>query len=427
MTARLRLIMPSDAFPPRCGGAGWSAHALARSLQARGCDVTAIVPRTGRGLVSDVTLGIATLRPGYREWPLPFVRNYSRHERLWPIVAQTIVAAVADDAARTLIHAQHVRVAPAAVHAARRLGVPVAITVRDHWPWDYFATGLHADRVPYPRQDWAALASDLPQRLGPLRGVLACAAIPYLLAHLARRRAALRAADAVIAVSEYIAARLAPLVPAERLHRIHNFVDLPALDAIIARPAMLDARGALLFVGKLERNKGADLLPDIMARLRAAAPDRPLPPLIIAGDGALQPVLAAGFARLGVDARFTGWIDHDEILRLSAACALFLYPSTWGEPLSRTLLEACACGAAILAMPTGGTRDIIRDGHDGALAVTAAGFAARLRQLLDAPAERAALGAAARRTAEQRFSEVVVAPRVIELYRQLHAAAAHRR
>jgi glycosyltransferase involved in cell wall biosynthesis len=427
MTAALRLIMPSDAFPPRCGGAGWSAHALARAMQTRGCDVTAIVPRTGRGLVRDATLGIATLRPGYREWPLPFVRNYSRHERLWPIVARTIVAAVAGDAARTVIHAQHVRVAPAAVQAAQRLGVPVVITVRDHWPWDYFATGLHADRVPYPRQDWAALASDLPQRLGPLRGVLACAAIPYLLGHLARRRAALRAADAVIAVSEYIAARLAPLVPAERLHRISNFVDLPALDAVIARPATLDARGALLFVGKLERNKGADLLLDIMARLRATAPGQPLPRLIIAGDGALQPVLAAGFARLGIDAHFTGWIDHDEILRLSATCALFLYPSTWGEPLSRTLLEACACGAAILAMPTGGTRDIIRDGHDGALAVTTAGVATRLRQLLDAPAERAALGAAARRTAERRFSEVVVAPRVLELYRQLHDTASRHR
>ena len=103
MTAALRLIMPSDAFPPRCGGAGWSAHALARAMQTRGCDVTAIVPRTGRGLVRDATLGIATLRPGYREWPLPFVRNYSRHERLWPIVARTIVAAVAGDAARTVI------------------------------------------------------------------------------------------------------------------------------------------------------------------------------------------------------------------------------------------------------------------------------------------------------------------------------------
>jgi nucleoside-diphosphate-sugar epimerase len=40
-----RVLLPSDVFPPRCGGAGWSAHALALALIERGHDVTAIVPR----------------------------------------------------------------------------------------------------------------------------------------------------------------------------------------------------------------------------------------------------------------------------------------------------------------------------------------------------------------------------------------------
>src|SRR2546421_9422323 len=41
----LRLLLPSDVFPPRCGGAGWSAHALALALIGRGHTVTAVVPR----------------------------------------------------------------------------------------------------------------------------------------------------------------------------------------------------------------------------------------------------------------------------------------------------------------------------------------------------------------------------------------------
>jgi len=40
-----RVLLPSDVFPPRCGGAGWSAHALALALIERGRTVTAIVPR----------------------------------------------------------------------------------------------------------------------------------------------------------------------------------------------------------------------------------------------------------------------------------------------------------------------------------------------------------------------------------------------
>ena len=45
MTTPRQIIMPSDVFPPKCGGAGWSAHALALALHQRGEHVTAVVPR----------------------------------------------------------------------------------------------------------------------------------------------------------------------------------------------------------------------------------------------------------------------------------------------------------------------------------------------------------------------------------------------
>src|SRR2546421_12827060 len=84
----LRLLLPSDVFPPRCGGAGWSAHALAAALRERGHEVTAIVPRPGApGLLREEVLGVPTLRWGYRTVGVPFVQNYLRHERLWPRLA----------------------------------------------------------------------------------------------------------------------------------------------------------------------------------------------------------------------------------------------------------------------------------------------------------------------------------------------------
>jgi glycosyltransferase involved in cell wall biosynthesis len=83
------------------------------------------------------------------------------------------------------------------------------------------------------------------------------------------------------------------------------------------------------------------------------------------------------------------------------------------------MLEAMACGAPILAMLTGGTPGALADGVDGALESTAAGFARRLAGLLARPAERAALGAAARQVARARYARDVVVEQVEKLYRSL--------
>ncbi|HWQ11296.1 MAG TPA: glycosyltransferase family 4 protein [Roseiflexaceae bacterium] len=439
---QLTILLPTDVFPPRCGGAGWSAHALALALIERGHRVCAIVPRQGaRGMRREEVLGAPALRYGYPAPNIPFVRNYFRHERLWHPLAGAIVTAWREGVSEGLalpdtpliIHAQHVQVTPAAVLAGELLRAPVVVTVRDHWPWDYFATGLHGDRVPHPRQTWHSLAADLPVRLGPLRGSAALAAIPYLLAHLRRRQQFLRRAAAVIACSRYVARRLEAVVPRERVHVIPHLVDLPAIERTLAAPPASVAPGEpyLLFVGKLERNKGAHLLLDVFRALRDAErpttseEDRGQSPvvdrrsLVVAGDGPLRGELERGLHELGVRARFLAWAEHDEVLRLMAHCELLLFPSAWGEPLSRVLLEACACGAPILAMPTGGTPDIIEDGVSGALAATPGRFAERLAELLARPEERRALATGARRRARECFAKETVVGQVEDLYRSL--------
>lgn len=422
--APMHILLPSDVFPPgSVGGAAWSAHTLAHALHDRGQRVTVVVPVQGQAGLQQTQAGeLPVLRWGYRAPHLPFVQNYARHELVWQPLADLLTHLGEANRDRLLIHAQHVQTTPAAVLAGQQLHVPVVATVRDHWPWDYFATGLHGNRVPYPQTRWAALATDLPARLGIPAGVPAWMAIPYMLAHVRRRAAFLARADAVIAVSRYIARRLAAIVPPERIHVIPNMVDRPATERIAATPpeTPLPER-FLLFVGKLERNKGAGLLVAIFRALQqAAAPGRQvLPPLLVAGSGALQAELERNLVDLGVATRFLAWAPHDEVLRLMARCELLLFPSTWGEPLSRVLLEASMLGAPILAMPTGGTPDIISDGVNGALAATPETFARRMALLLHQPAERRRLGEQARHMARQRFAVEVVAPQVEELYAQL--------
>jgi glycosyltransferase involved in cell wall biosynthesis len=245
--------------------------------------------------------------------------------------------------------------------------------------------------------------------------------LPVRQAIAAGRRRALAASDAVIAVSRFVAGELqrAGAVPPSRLHVVPNLVDVAHVERIVATPPPWDTIGLapdapfLLFVGKLEPNKGAQLLP---AALRAAGvgPDRPV---VLAGDGPLEGWLRREGARAGLDLRFA-YLDNDDVLRLMARAAVLLFPSAWNEPLSRVLLEGCAAGACILALDTGGTPDAIT-ADSGVLVPDMAAFARELRALLGDAPRRERLRQGARARARARFDEPVVISQVEALYERV--------
>ncbi|RZM05618.1 MAG: glycosyltransferase, partial [Sphingomonas sp.] len=97
-------------------------------------------------------------------------------------------------------------------------------------------------------------------------------------------------------------------------------------------------------------------------------------------------------------------------------------PSRGGEGLPRTLLEAAACGRALLTTDVPGCRALVRDGIEGLVVPPgdAPALAAALVRLAGDPDRVAALGAAARRRiVEDGFSEHAVAQAVCGLYREL--------
>lgn len=423
----MRILIPSDVFPPDGrGGAAWSTHALATGLHTRGHQVQLIVPcrHPCRRPLADRVDGLPVRRVPYYAPSLPFVQNYFRHERFWPRLAQAIIATGHELGGVEVIHAQHTQAAAAAILARTALKAPVVVTVRDHWPWDYFATGLHGNRIPHPGGSWAALATDLVARLGPLRGALALPAIPYLRSHVAARATLLGMADAVIAPSHYIARRLAGIVDPARIHVLPNMVDIAASAAIAATAPQITWEGALvLFAGKLEANKGAGLLIELIAALAARRAELPPLTLLIAGDGALRPAIDAALKASSLPGRVLAWVEHDELLRLTARCDLLIFPSNWGEPLARALIEAAALGAPIVAMPTGGTPDIVTHGETGILAPTMPVMVEWIVRLLNDPATRQRIGAAARAAARERFA----ADRLLPRYEALYAELAYRR
>jgi len=122
----------------------------------------------------------------------------------------------------------------------------------------------------------------------------------------------------------------------------------------------------ILFVGRIAREKNLDLLLETMLLLREREPRARL---LLAGDGPdrhrLERVVAA--RGLGAHVRFLGWIPHDEIVECYRASDLFLFPSLT-ETQGLALLEAMACGCAVVAARGPGTRDLIDHGVNGLLA-----------------------------------------------------------
>ena len=90
---------------------------------------------------------------------------------------------------------------------------------------------------------------------------------------------------------------------------------------------------------------------------------------------------------------------------LQGADTLALTSIQQGEAAPVAIMEAMACGLAPICSIIGGTPDMIRDGEDGFLVPQedVAAIARATRILATDPARRAAMGTAARATAERIF------------------------
>jgi glycosyltransferase involved in cell wall biosynthesis len=99
--------------------------------------------------------------------------------------------------------------------------------------------------------------------------------------------------------------------------------------------------------------------------------------------------------------------------------AIAVLPSTYGEGVPKTLLEAAACGRPLVAADVPGCREVVRPGVTGILVPPhdVDGLASALAQLAGDPARRHALGRAGRRLVECRFTDGIVARETLALYR----------
>jgi glycogen(starch) synthase len=415
----MRILITTDAFPPICGGSGWSTYELVRGLRDLGHDITIVQPRPGTraGIREREHDGFLVQEFGFEAPDIPYLRNYYKSERLRARLSDHLGQMLRVQR-HDIVHSQHVQTTLPSIEAGRHAGVPSVATVRDYWPvcyWsDLLRTRAGLELCP------ECSVGNMTQCIRPRAGAawpLALPLIPYMRSNLRTKREGLARADAIIAVSRRIATDLvlrAPVLRDTRMEVIPNPVNVTALHAISADPPLLDHPYAL-YLGKLAPNKGTQYLVDVLERSNLDWP------LIVIGDGPDRGRLERDFISSGRNVTFCGWLEKNEAMRWLAQASMLIFPSRGPESLSRVLIEASALAIPIAAMDTGGTRDIVEPGVTGLLSSSPEGLADDVRRLRQDAALRERLGNAARRRVDNEFDAPRVVARVERLYQQLVA------
>jgi glycosyltransferase involved in cell wall biosynthesis/predicted metal-dependent phosphoesterase TrpH len=168
--------------------------------------------------------------------------------------------------------------------------------------------------------------------------------------------------DVVLSPSPASDARLGELgIDPRRVARWDRGVDLARFDPKLRAPDAFPGEINVLYVGRLTKEKGVDLLADAFLVARQQDPRLHL---VLAGGG---PESEALQERLGENATFLGWLSGPELARAYASADLFLFASQT-DTFGQVILEAQASGLPVVAVGEGGPASLISSGETGLLA-----------------------------------------------------------
>ena len=229
----------------------------------------------------------------------------------------------------SLIHAHFAPDAIAVLPSARRMGLPLIVTLHG---FDVTALPLAEGR------DGVRFRADLRELFG------------Y--------------AKTIIAVSHFIAARAIELgaspLKVEVLH-----VGVPPVAVTAAAVPIWD----VLFVGRLVAKKG---VPDLLRAVSLLPPSEAVVRVGIVGDGELRLELESIAAELGVEAVFLGTQTPAQVREHLAASRIFAAPSQTAasgdaEGFGMVFLEASLAGIPIVSYDHGGVSEAVAHGVSGLL------------------------------------------------------------
>jgi glycosyltransferase involved in cell wall biosynthesis len=355
----MRLLLSTYAYPPSVGGVERHSQRLAHALVERGHQVSVVTARVPGAPDRESDRGVEITRVD--------AGTGSRWSRMATYLATMTAEVIRQRRSFDVLHVQQALYPAAAlVPVARALKKPVV--VRNSGSGEHGAVQLMG-RSP----------------LGPTSlGLI--------------RRYATTVSLSLEMTQELRAARFSNVI------EIPNGVEVQPLGDPARARAQLgiapDAR-VILYVGRLDREKGTRLLAEAWPLVRA-----PHATLIVAGDGPERDLLVGADVR-GIVTNVTAYYT---------AADVFVLPSE-SEGISNALLEAMASGLPVIATDVGGNRAVIANDRVGVLVQRdARAFAAAIDSVLADPRE---LGAAARAHVAQHWSFTAMVDAYERLYERL--------
>ena len=269
------------------------------------------------------------------------------------------------------------------------------------------ACDLYANIVCLP----AAALARVPVRIGSRRGIVSPRPVAGL---LPLQRAGYAFAHRVVANSAAGAARLREeYVPSRKIVVIPNGIDLPAVQARVAR---MDAP-VITTVANLRQGKGHDVLLEAAGTVLRRFPRARFQ---LVGDGPMRPALQQQAAALGLGGRVEFLGHRDDVADLLRTSDAFAFPSLM-EAFPNAVMEAMSVGLPVVATNVGGIPELIADRRNGVLVAPgdSAAFAYGVLELLEHPEAALALGRAARDTIAACYSFERMAHAFAALYENL--------
>ena len=425
----MKVLFATEYFHPfEPGGTPWSLRILGDALVRAGVTVAVVTPNYGAAPRETID-GIDVHRFPFRRRlsPGPSLAPVRDHVRpAFHLAVKRAVLAVGRELGVDLVHVQEKHSLVGAYLAARRLGVPVVLSLRDFGLLCPIATCLLRRPDVPPDCGSAKLQREcapayLDAYIGGSRSrrlrVRAALAVQYLDACL--KSVVVRRVDAVVGVSDSVLKVYgsAGRVRAGQGRVVHNPASPAPGEATVDRRAVLAQFGLpdlplVLFVGKRSPGKGFPVFVEAAGRV---VQDVAAVQFVVVGDGTLTAVTT------GADLRLLGVRPHADVERLLSVADVYVHPAVWPEPFSRAILEAAAFGTAIVATRTGGTPELLDDGATALLVPPrdAAALAEAIVTLLRDRALREKLGARAREVAGERFAPDGIARELLDVYREV--------
>lgn len=183
----------------------------------------------------------------------------------------------------------------------------------------------------------------------------------------------------------------------------------------------------LFFIGRLVREKGAQVLLEALPAIRERIPHVRA---IIAGQGPYAEELHRISLQFGLDRQvtFAGYIDEETRNQLYAHADVAVFPSLY-EPFGLVALEAMATGTPVVVGDTGGFAETVEHGVNGIRVAVenASELAEQVCALLGNPEPARRLAQRALQDVTEKYSWLSIARQYEEIYQQIVFSSEARR